>query len=115
MKTTEGEQDEVHVLEDKLTCVCHLVLCVRGRQRKPCEWAQRMCKKAPKGRGNTRDVRRTPSTGREEQCMTHTCAHTHTHTGMKGKCSKKLGLMTRMAQSTQGQEVTGGSGAVFKR
>lgn len=42
---------------------------------------------------------------------THTC----THTGMKGKCSKKLGLMTRRTQSTQGQEVTGGSGATSKR
>lgn len=44
-------EESVDVLEDKLTCACHLVPSVRGRQRIRCEWAGRVCKKAATGKG----------------------------------------------------------------
>lgn len=73
--------------------------------------------KGAKGRRekHTRCEEDTKHRERGAEHDTHMCAHAHTHTGMKGKCSKKLGLMTKIAQSNQGQAVTGGSGAVFKR
>lgn len=76
MKTTEGEQDEGDALGDKLTCVCHLVLSVKGRQRKPSARAQSMCKEAPRvEERNTRREKDAKHRERGAEHDTYTCAH----------------------------------------
>lgn len=75
------------MLRDTLTCACHLVLSVSGRQRKPREWVERgSVGKASKGKGEEHEIREKHATHRGDDG-----AGDDTHTpGNERKCSKKL-------------------------